>query len=172
MTIRSARYKWSEIIKYHGSICVYCREQPATTVDHVVPYSWDSDNNIDNLVPSCTLCNLIASNKVFECFEDKRTYILSRRKGESKRTICTDCLLPYAYLEHSPSLFLCPECYDFQYDTEYSKSPQWKNWLKTLELAGISPTIHRTVCANFRDAKRSVIAKLIRQEHDNLLVQN
>jgi hypothetical protein len=34
---------------------------------------------MENLVVSCAKCNSIASNKVFDNFEEKKKYILARR---------------------------------------------------------------------------------------------
>jgi len=104
MSERSQTYKkwWGQLVEMYGHHCYYCREEIATTIDHIVPYSWDGDNQLDNLVPACMLCNCIASNKMFDTLEQKRQYIMAQRKGRtSQRAICTDCLLPYTYLTHS-----------------------------------------------------------------------
>jgi len=116
----------------------------ATTLDHVMPMSWDNDDSLENLVPACGLCNGIASNKIFESVEHKRQYILSRRANHgNRRAICTECLLPYSYREHSPSLFLCAECYDREYGTHYAERECWKVWERELADAGIYPQAHK-----------------------------
>lgn len=108
-----------------------------------MPMSWDNDDSLENLVPACGLCNGIASNKIFESVEHKRQYILSRRANHgNRRAICTECLLPYSYREHSPSLFLCAECYDKEYGTAYSSRNVWAEWKKLLLEAGIFPEVH------------------------------
>lgn len=141
------RKHWKELISFYGSLCFWCREEPATCIDHVVPYSWDQDNSIENLVPSCALCNAIAGSKVFDGIEHKRQYILNRkeRKGKlGKRMLrCQECLLPYVQYEHSPSLCLCPECYDREYGTEHTKMGHWQDWLRLLAAAGIEHEAHR-----------------------------
>ena len=70
---------WQELTEMYGNLCFYCRREMATTIDHVVPYSWDSDNRISNLVPACGLCNSIASNKMFDSVIQKQAYILKQR---------------------------------------------------------------------------------------------
>lgn len=141
------RKRWDELIAYHGARCFYCRVEVATTIDHVVPYSYDEDNSIDNLVLACMLCNLLASDKHFEDVEQKRQYILRKREGAAKRrAICTECLLPFSYREHSPSMFLCAECYDEEYGKNiYSRSSAWKRWIARLYDAGIAVEAHRAM---------------------------
>jgi hypothetical protein len=143
---RVVSYKkwWDELVERYGNVCFYCKKEISTTIDHVVPYSWDGDNSIDNLVPSCALCNSLASNKMFDTVVQKRAYILKQRnKYKNRRAICAECLLPFAYRTHSPSLFLCAECYDQEYGTQYSNEKRWDQWLAQLVDAGIMPTAHR-----------------------------
>jgi hypothetical protein len=147
-TNRSVTYRkrWDELVSYYGSRCFYCHKEIATTIDHVVPYSLDRDNDIDNLVPACSLCNSLASDKIFEDAEQKRQYILGERaKRINQRAICINCLLPYAYHAHSPSLFLCAECYDEEYETKHSETREWKRWIRQLRAAGIPAEAHRAI---------------------------
>ncbi|MBN1250083.1 MAG: HNH endonuclease [Anaerolineae bacterium] len=138
------KYRWERLIEIYGTTCFWCGEEVATTIDHIIPVSWNEDNSIENLVPSCALCNLLASDKVFEYIAEKRAYILHRRKQyTNRRAICTECLLPYAYRVNSPSLFLCAECYDREYGTGYAKKRAWHQWLRELRAAGIVPEAHR-----------------------------
>ena len=135
---------WDELVERYGNLCFYCRKEMATTIDHVVPYSWDEDNSIDNLVPACGLCNALASNKMFETVVQKRAYIMKQReKYKNRRAICTECLLPYTYRTHSPSLFLCAECYDQEYRTNCRDTKEWKRWLSELVAAGIMYSAHK-----------------------------
>ncbi|MFA5376901.1 MAG: HNH endonuclease [Dehalococcoidia bacterium] len=140
------RNKWNELIEYYGTTCYYCRKEIATTIDHVVPYSWDQDNDIENLVPACALCNALAGNMMFESVDHKRQYILGERKKRvNQRAICTDCMLPFTYRTHSPSMFLCAECYDQEYNTQYSQTRQWRKWIVQLAAAGIPADAHRNL---------------------------
>ena len=142
--ITNYRSKWNELIAHYGVLCFYCEDAIATTIDHVIPYAHDQDDSIENLVPACALCNFIANDRIFEDTEHKRQYILSRRTNRNrKRAICTECYLPYAYRIHSPSLFLCAECYDREYDTDYAQQKVWRRWLSELTAAGIYPEAHR-----------------------------
>lgn len=143
---RSMTYKkfWNDLAAMYGNLCFYCRKEIATSIDHVIPYSWDGDNSINNLVLACSLCNSLASDKMFDSVIQKQAYILKHReKYKNTRAICKDCLLPYTYRTHSPSLFLCAECYDLEYGTIFSYSPQWKKWLLQLSEAGIMAGAHR-----------------------------
>ena len=156
---RSYHYRkyWDELIATHGKTCFYCRDQIATCVDHIVPFSWDRDNDINNLVPACMFCNALAGNRHFDDVEHKTQYILSRRKYKrSRRAICIECLLPYAYRIHSPSLFLCAECYDEEYDTEFSERDEWQKWLRELREADIEPDAHRHAKAHVRIGKKGM----------------
>lgn len=146
MSERSTTYKkrWRELIDYYGARCFYCHKEMATTIDHVVPYSWDADNAIENLVPACALCNAIAGDKVFDDVEQKRQYILGQRaKRTNMRAICVECLLPFTYRAHSPSMFLCAECYDLEYSTCLAQSMEWTRWIFQMRRAGIAAEAHR-----------------------------
>ena len=143
----------------HGSLCFYCREESASQIDHIIPYSWDGDNSIENLVPSCAWCNVVASNKLFENVWQKKEYILSKRKRKIKRSICTECLLPFVYKEHSNSPFLCPECYDIEYSKNEKSRSGWKTWLKTMEDAGFLIQAHRNTGIIIRTLRSKINKK-------------
>ena len=160
---RHYRTFWRELVAMHGSLCYYCGEEVATTIDHVVPYSHDQDNSIENLVPACALCNVLAGDKIFEYVEEKRQYILTRRAGRiQRRAICTNCLLPFSYRVHSPSLFLCAECYDMEYETNYAERGQWAQWIRELHAADIYPEAHRHAVNLFKghNKKNSMMFRL------------
>ena len=156
MNNRRMTYKkrWKELIDYYGPRCFYCRKEIATTIDHVVPYSWDAVNDIENLVPACSLCNCIAGDKMFDDVDEKRRYILQQRsKRNNMRAICTECLLPFNFRSHSPSMFLCAECYDSEYGTKLSRTPEWSRWLGNLRLAGIPAEAHRHMKDRMKDVR-------------------
>ena len=67
-----------KILEKFDFTCVYCWN-PAETVEHIIPWSYDHDNREENLVAACWLCNLIASNKVFNTFSDKLAHVQNRR---------------------------------------------------------------------------------------------
>lgn len=170
MPIRDRRHRkhWKELIAFYGSLCFWCREEPATCIDHVVPYSWDQDNSIDNLVPSCALCNAIAGNKMFDGVEHKRQHILNRRKQKGCRILlCSECLLPYTQQEHSPSPFLCAECYDREYGTDYGHNVAWCKWLRLLSDAGIEHEANRRARQNYgpcsKMRKRQFVYQVLRE---------
>lgn len=55
--------------------CGYCFSRWATVYDHLVPVSHGGSNRKENLYPSCTRCNSILGNKIFNSIENKRTYV-------------------------------------------------------------------------------------------------
>jgi 5-methylcytosine-specific restriction endonuclease McrA len=164
---------WDELVEMYGNVCFYCNKEIATTIDHVVPYSWDGDNSIENLVPACALCNCIAGDKMFESVIQKRAHIMSRRdKYKNKRAICTECLSPYSYRIHSPSLFLCAYCYDMEYSTNFSASKSWRQWTYELSDAGIMFAAHQKTkerVGRFSAKSRLTFLAVLIEEYAELL---
>ena len=92
-------------VKGDGKVCVYCR-MPATDKEHLIPRSWIEEMKRlkgmgfdvvvpeEVIVPSCRECNLIASDKVFNSFKEKRDFIkerlLKRYKGFENKPLWTD----------------------------------------------------------------------------------
>jgi hypothetical protein len=81
-------------------MCLYCGD-PANEVDHIIPHSYSLDNREENLVASCTICNRIASDKVFDGFIAKQTHIREERAKDKwteainlYRSICQYAGLP------------------------------------------------------------------------------
>jgi hypothetical protein len=158
--------RFYELIEMYGRLCFYCREEISTTIDHVIPVSWFQDDEIENLVPACALCNCLAGNKHFDSVEHKRQYILKRRRSRKlRRSICADCLLPFEYRVMSPSLFLCAECYDLEYGTSHSRRAIWDKWITLLDHAGVYIYAHRRLRENlhhFRaDDKKAKVEFLV-----------
>jgi 5-methylcytosine-specific restriction endonuclease McrA len=61
--------------------CAYCSRdlfQFEMHIDHIIPSCIGGTNNLNNLVLTCSRCNLIASSKVFKDFDAKRAYVLSK----------------------------------------------------------------------------------------------
>lgn len=69
--------KRARILKRDNGLCRYCGD-PATEIDHVVPWFLNQNNNDSNLVASCRRCNGLAGDVVLTSVEDKRAYIQSR----------------------------------------------------------------------------------------------
>lgn len=68
-----------KILRQANLICIYCGD-PANEVDHIFPYSYSLNDREENLVASCSICNRIAGDKVFDGLIEKQTYILEERK--------------------------------------------------------------------------------------------
>src|SRR5437867_69982 len=101
--------KRSEIFDAFGRICVYCGD-PATTLDHFVPWTQNADNSTGNLLPACGPCNSAAGNRVFMSFEEKRAAILdarARRDGLVEVYCPKGCGVTYARLGEPAK---CPDC--------------------------------------------------------------
>lgn len=145
--------KWSELTAMFGNMCFYCGEEIATSIDHVLPHSYVVDDSIENLRPSCALCNSLASDKMFDDVYAKRSYILGKRqhRRQLRRCTCSECGVPYIYRTHGKSLFVCPECYDLDWGTDYHTRNVWKAWLDLLETAEILIEVHRLAGDIFRD---------------------
>ena len=77
--------------------CVYC-DGMASTVDHIIPWSYSNDHSLENLVACCDECNGLASDKMFTGLLEKRRYIQERREqriaysfGHSLKMECPYC---------------------------------------------------------------------------------
>jgi hypothetical protein len=99
----------------------------ATVVEHVVPWSWSHCNDEDNLVASCTVCNQIASDKMFSSFDEKKAYILVIRQGRrwtrklaKKYQVfrCNKCKVLFEPLKDGATNFLCSSCAVVEYSEE------------------------------------------------------
>lgn len=163
---RSTSYRkhWSELVARFGSICVYCRDEPATQIDHVIPVSYYPLHIIENLRPCCGWCNLLASDKVFETFAEKDEFLRKARqtkRNKQRRTTCSKCWLPYQNPLHVRSFFYCPECYDEEYETQYRYTAKWRDWLRLLEEAEIDVDLHRRFKERAGDINKPQMKRLI-----------
>jgi len=52
------------ILRRDGFICQYCGQE-ANTVDHVIPRRLNGNDSDDNLVASCSRCNLAKGGRFF-----------------------------------------------------------------------------------------------------------
>lgn len=142
----NSKITWARMITFYGQNCAYCMEEPAQSIDHVIPWSYSQDNSIENLRPCCLWCNLHAGDKMFSSFEQKRAYLKDKRgKGRSaaSRTVCTTCLLPYQRPHMTTSMFECPICDPSK--SRGSQHKEWKNFLPVLRQAGIRLDLHAKI---------------------------
>jgi|HubBroStandDraft_4_1064222.scaffolds.fasta_scaffold16069_2 hypothetical protein len=77
---------YKKVYKRDGYVCQYCNyslrtstEFRALHIDHIKPRAASGSNRMDNLVVSCCTCNLIASDRWFNTFLEKKEFILSKR---------------------------------------------------------------------------------------------
>jgi hypothetical protein len=57
MTRQWSPYKTQTIFKRDGGICIYCGNNYATAIDHVIPYLYGGVTDVSNGVCCCTRCN-------------------------------------------------------------------------------------------------------------------
>jgi len=63
------------LVNYYERTCAYCLNREATQIDHIVPLSRGGANGIENLVPSCGLCNTRKNSRSFEDHVERETAI-------------------------------------------------------------------------------------------------
>jgi hypothetical protein len=85
-TVRLSSARRRRILERDHYLCRYCNER-ADQVDHIIPYTWSIRNEDSNLVACCGRCNLVAGNKVFDSFDQKRDYILARRRQKRDQIV-------------------------------------------------------------------------------------
>jgi hypothetical protein len=135
---------WEKMVMVYGQYCAYCMEEPAQTIDHIIPWSHSYCDEIWNLRPCCLWCNLHAGDKYFETFEDKQEFLKNKRYGgrsNSTRTVCTTCFLPYQRPHMTTSMFECPEC-DPSKCKRGSQQREWESFKRVMTKAGIHIPLH------------------------------
>ena len=105
------------ILERDAFMCIYCGDD-ATGVDHIVPRSWAHNDRDDNLVACCSLCNSLASNKMFDTLQAKATYIRAARRRRHRTpdlgpSVCVMCSKEFPPRDQQGStIFYCAECMD------------------------------------------------------------
>jgi hypothetical protein len=78
--------------KENIKICGYCGDI-ATTLDHVTPVSYlfsllkAGHEKKGYIIDSCLECNLLASNKIFDTFENKQMFIQNAIRRKYKKVL-------------------------------------------------------------------------------------
>lgn len=62
-------------------------------IDHMTPYSWDANSDIENLSAACSICNNIKSDFLFNTLDDARNYILLQRQAKGYSISRPDVLI-------------------------------------------------------------------------------
>jgi hypothetical protein len=161
--------KWSQLRSLYGDLCFYCSQELAQSVDHVLPTSEGGTNDIWNLRPCCMWCNQHASNKVFESVEEKREFLIEKRRANRRlavQTLCTTCLLPFQRPHMTSSLFECPICNPESCDDKQMR--EWNRFMDTLQRAGFIFSIHRDIRKMYH---KKVKAGIRRKEAANAYMQ-
>jgi len=66
--------------QYCGYCHAFAKEFMELHIDHIKPWSAMGGNSLSNLVVACRECNLLASDKWFTSFEEKKDYILFEKQ--------------------------------------------------------------------------------------------
>lgn len=53
------------LFKKYNSLCAYCVNSKATSIDHVIPLSKGGTNFVENLLPACIPCNSRKKDKIY-----------------------------------------------------------------------------------------------------------
>jgi len=141
-----SKISWYEMVSLYGRSCAYCLEEPAQSIDHIVPWSYSYCDEIWNLRPCCLWCNLHAGDKMFESFEAKQDFLRKKRmRGRSavSRTVCTTCFLPYQRPHMTTSMFECPICDPFKQNQ--AQKSEWNKFLYVMKAASIRIDFHGEV---------------------------
>ena len=80
---RRSKKNYKKVYERDAYTCQYCGfnleeavEFKALHIDHIKPWAVRGGNSLNNLVVACETCNLIASDKWFDNFMDKKEFIL------------------------------------------------------------------------------------------------
>ncbi len=72
---RTAKKQFREDIRYSwGGMCAYCRNQRATTLDHLKPRSRGGSSLRSNLIPACTDCNHSKGSESWLCWYQQQEF--------------------------------------------------------------------------------------------------
>ena len=89
-----------EIVEKQKNKCIYCNcnldgfiwfeknnayRKVKIHFDHFISWNYSRDNNKNNLVASCQICNLLKSDKYFQDLSLAKEYILEERKKRNYR---------------------------------------------------------------------------------------
>jgi hypothetical protein len=66
--------------QYCGYNLINSKEFKPLHIDHLKPWSAQGSNKLDNLVVACCDCNLIATDKWFNSFFEKKEYVIFERQ--------------------------------------------------------------------------------------------
>lgn len=68
-----------QILERDHHTCMYCGNK-AIQADHIMPRRHGGADSHENLVASCAPCNRVAGSRIFKTFEEKKWWLLVRRK--------------------------------------------------------------------------------------------
>lgn len=85
---RSAKWRGlrAHVLERDKNICMYCGWK-AIQVDHIKPRGSGGPDTADNLVACCTSCNRVAGGRVFDSFDQKKTWLLRTRKIQTNTLV-------------------------------------------------------------------------------------
>jgi HNH endonuclease len=124
----------NKILRRDNNVCQYCGAR-AKDVDHIIPRCHGGTHNPKNLIAACKTCNVIAGGNLFRNFEEKKAYILERRKLRLQKNpekiegdvfeVCQDCGEKYL-LGAGTSTLYCAKCNPGQIK---KRENGWYSWV-------------------------------------------
>jgi len=88
---RRTVYNYKKVAIRDNYTCQYCGYSPRLFVDfipmhvdHIIPFSHGGGNSMKNLIMACGKCNMHLSNKIFDDFHKKKTFIIEWRKENNE----------------------------------------------------------------------------------------
>jgi len=73
--------QWEDVKQKFNNCCCYCGKELPLTQEHFIPLSKDGEYTVNNIIPSCQICNSSKNNKdFFKWFPKSRHYSKKREK--------------------------------------------------------------------------------------------
>ena len=86
------------LLEVYDNRCAYCEQQLGAWVqyherllklrlhwDHNTPWSYSQDNHYENFLPSCHVCNLWKSDRIFQTLDEVRVYVSQKWQEEHRK---------------------------------------------------------------------------------------
>lgn len=75
-----SKYKKMLVLERDNYLCVYCNRKVGFgiltyEIDHFDPYNYNQNNNLDNLLTSCTKCNRHKYGQIFDTIEQAQDFL-------------------------------------------------------------------------------------------------
>lgn len=134
----------ARILERDQNTCQCCGAV-AVCVDHVLPHSFGGPDSDENLVAACKSCNSAVSNKVFDSFQQKKTWLAeggtarAERRERKHRRRHSFCACGYLFEPgvDGATTVLCPWCAAVDARRPIPASLQYRHHADGLEGIGV-----------------------------------